>query len=451
MAELPRKAARRTARLAALPLGYAGRKTVGFGKRLGGAPAEAVMTELQQRTAEQLFRTLGELKGGAMKFGQQLSIFEAALPEDVAGPYREQLTRLQDSAPPMPTSTVREILARDLGPDWQDQLVWLDGGPTAAASIGQVHKGRWHDGREVAVKVQYPGAGEALMSDVRQLSRLARTIGPVFPGLDIKPLVEEVRARAADELDYTLEAEAQAVFAKAFDGDPEIVVPGVVAVGPTVLVTEWLDSEYSLARVIKDGTPEERNHYGELLVRFMFAGPSRTGMLHADPHPGNFRVIPNEDGSPGRLGVLDYGAVARLPEGNLPRAMGSLIRLCALGDAEQLMAGLRREGFIKDKIDLDPELLVEYLAPFAEPTLVERFQFSREWMREQFQRINNPRAPAYTIAIKINLPPSYMLIHRTWIGGIGVLSQLEAEAPFNAILTEYLPGFADEDAGTVTG
>ena len=444
MADLPRKAAARTARLAALPLGYAGRKTVGFGKRLGGAPAEAVMTELQQRTAEQLFRTLGELKGGAMKFGQALSIFEAALPEDVAAPYRDQLTKLQDSAPPMPTSTVREILARDLGPDWQEQLVWLDGGPTAAASIGQVHKGKWHDGRDVAVKVQYPGAGEALLSDIKQLSRLARTIGPVFPGIDIKPLVEEVRDRAADELDYQLEAEAQRAFSEAFADDPDILIPGVVAVGPTVIVTEWLDSEASLAKIIRDGTVEERNHYGELLVRFMFAGPSRTGMLHADPHPGNFRIIPNEDGTPGRLGVLDYGAVARLEEGNLPRAMGTLIRLCALGDGEQLLAGLRREGFIKDKINLDPELLMEYLAPFVEPTKVERFQFSRTWMREQFARINNPREPTYTIAIKLNLPPSYMLIHRTWIGGIGVLSQLEAEAPFNDILTEYLPGFADE-------
>ncbi|MFL6160555.1 MAG: AarF/ABC1/UbiB kinase family protein, partial [Marmoricola sp.] len=117
MTELPRKAAARTARLAALPLGYAGRSAIGFGKRLGGKPAEAVMTELQQRTAEQLFRTLGELKGGAMKFGQAMSIFEAALPDEVAAPYREQLTRLQDSAPPMPTITVRQILAAELGAD----------------------------------------------------------------------------------------------------------------------------------------------------------------------------------------------------------------------------------------------------------------------------------------------------------------------------------------------
>ena len=112
MPELPRKAALRTARLAGLPLGFAGRSAVGFGKRLGGAPAEAVMSDIQQRTAEQLFRTLGELKGGAMKFGQALSVFEAALPEDLAAPYRDQLTKLQDSAPPMPTQTVRDALAR---------------------------------------------------------------------------------------------------------------------------------------------------------------------------------------------------------------------------------------------------------------------------------------------------------------------------------------------------
>lgn len=450
MADLPRKAAARTARLAALPLGYAGRKTVGLGRRIGGAPADAVMTDIQQRTAEQLFKTLGELKGGAMKFGQALSVFEAALPEEVAGPYREQLTKLQDSAPPMPTQTVREILARDLGEDWKDRLVWLDGGPTAAASIGQVHRGRWRDEvggpeRDVAVKVQYPGAGDALRSDLRQLARLARTVGPLFPGIDVKPLIEEMQARAVEELDYELEAEAQRAFAEAFADDPDIVVPGVVAVGATVIVTEWMDSESSLATIIREGTVEQRDHYGELLVRFIVSGPVRTGMLHADPHPGNFRIIPAADGGLGRLGVLDYGAVARLPEGTMPSAMGSLIRLCAAGGGEQLLAGLRREGFVKDKIKLDPEPLMDYLAPLVEPTKVERFRFTREWMRTQFQRVNNPREPAYTVAIKLNLPPSYLLIHRTFIGSIGVMSQLEAEAPFRAILTEFLPGFAEPD------
>lgn len=428
--------------MATLPLGYAGRQAVGLGKRLGGAPAEAVVNEVQQRTAEQLFRTLGELKGGAMKFGQALSVLEAALPDELAAPYRAHLTALQDSAPPMPTRSVREELARAFGPYWKERLTWLDGGPTAAASIGQVHRGRWYDGREVAVKVQYPGAGEALLSDLRQLARVARGVAPVFPGIDIKPLIAEVQDRAADELDYRLEAEAQRAFAEGFADHPDIVVPDVVDVADTVLVTEWLESPASLASVIVSGTQAERDHYGELLARFLFAGPGRTGMLHADPHPGNFRILPGPDGGPGRLGVLDFGAVARLPEHSLPEAMGRLIRVATESTPTELVEGLREEGFIKPNVRVDPQQVLDYLAPFVEPTQAERFRFTREWMQAQFERINDPRNPAFTMATKLNLPTSYLLIHRTWLGGLGVLSQLGTEAPFREILAEHLPGFA---------
>ncbi|PKH37392.1 ABC1 family protein [Nocardioides alpinus] len=448
MTELPRKAAARTARLAALPLGYAGRQAMGLGKRLGGKPAESVLSDVQQRTAEQLFRTLGELKGGAMKFGQALSVLESALPEELAAPYREHLTALQDSAPPMPTSTVRQQLTAHLGADWRQRLVWLDGAPTAAASIGQVHRGRWRDEdgteHDVAVKVQYPGAGEALMGDLKQIARVARGVAPVFPGIDIKPLVAELQARAADELDYTLEGEAQAAYAEAFADHSDIVIPDVVAVGGEVIVTEWLDSAHSLAHIIREGTQEERDHYGELFVRFLFEGPRRTGMLHADPHPGNFRILPAPDGGLGRLGVLDFGAVARLQGGAFPENMGRLMRIALDEDPESLVAVLRQEGFIKDRIEVDPAMVLAYLAPFVEPAAEDRFTFSREWMREQFERINDPRAETFTLATRLNLPTSYLLIHRTWLGGIGLLSQLGATAPFRAILEESLPGFARE-------
>ncbi|KQT91570.1 ABC transporter ATP-binding protein [Marmoricola sp. Leaf446] len=442
MSEIPRRAVRRTARLAALPLGYAGRTALGFGRRMGGASAETVLSEVQQRTAEQLFRTLGELKGGAMKFGQALSVFEAALPDELAGPYREQLTKLQDSAPPMPTVTVREILTRELGPDWKQRLVELDPMPAAAASIGQVHRGRWSDGREVAVKVQYPGSAEALTSDLRQLSRVARGLGPLVPGLDVKALITEVQARAVEELDYQLEAEAQRGFAAAFADDEAFVVPDVVADAGTVLVTEWMDSQGSLARVIREGTQEERDHLGLLFLRFMFEAPGRTGMLHADPHPGNFRQVPDAAGGPDRLGVLDYGAVARLPERELPASMGALIRIALMEDYDQLVEALRSEGFVRDRIRLDPEALKAYLGPFLEPASVETFHFSRAWMQEQFQRVQDPRSDAYSTMLRLNLPPSYMLIHRAFAGGIGVLSQLEARVPFRRVLEETVPGFA---------
>jgi predicted unusual protein kinase regulating ubiquinone biosynthesis (AarF/ABC1/UbiB family) len=443
MTELPRKAVARTARLAALPLGYAGRTAMGMGRRIGGAPAEAVLTEVQQRTAEQLFRTLGELKGGAMKMGQALSILESALPEEVAAPYRDQLTRLQDSAPPMSAATVRSVLSAELGRHWRDDLVEFDEDPAAAASIGQVHRGRWKDGREVAVKLQYPGAGEALMSDLRQLARVARTFGSLVPGVDVKPLIAEMQERVAEELDYTLEAEAQAQFAAEFEGDPDVLVPHVVAHTSKVLVSEWVESRASLARLIAEGTQEQRDHYGERYIRFLFAGPARVGLLHADPHPGNFRVLPTDDGSLGGLGVVDFGAVARLPERSLPHSIGALLRIASYDDYDDVLTGLRDEGFVKPNIRVDPAELRAYLGPFVEPAKTETFRFSREWMRAQFQRIQDPKQPGSTLVLKLNLPPSYLLIHRVWVGSIGVLSQLEAELPFRAILEESLPGFAE--------
>jgi predicted unusual protein kinase regulating ubiquinone biosynthesis (AarF/ABC1/UbiB family) len=443
MTELPRKAVARTARLAALPLGFAGRTAVGMGRRLGGAPADAVMSDVQQRTAEQLFRTLGDLKGGAMKMGQALSILESALPEELAAPYRRQLTRLQDSAPPMSATTVHHVLATELGTSWRKKLVELDDNPAAAASIGQVHKARWADGREVAVKVQYPGAGDALLSDLKQISRLARTFGSMVPGIDIKPLVAELQARVSEELDYRLEAQAQHGFAEAFRDDPDFLVPDVLANTDKVLVSEWVDSPASLARLIAEGTQEERNHYGELYARFLFAGPARAGMLHADPHPGNFRVLPTEDGELGGIGVVDYGAVARLPEKHLPRTIGSLIRIAMYDGYSDVLDGLRAEGFVKPNITIDPDELRDYLSPFIEPATAETFTFSRAWMRGQFQRLQDPRQPGSLLALRLNLPPSYLLIHRVWIGSIGVLCQLEAELPFRAMLEEALPGFAE--------
>jgi predicted unusual protein kinase regulating ubiquinone biosynthesis (AarF/ABC1/UbiB family) len=443
MSELPRKAVARTARLAALPLSFAGRTAMGMGRRMGGESAESVMTDVQQRTAEQLFRTLGDLKGGAMKMGQALSILESALPEELAAPYRQQLTKLQDSAPPMSATTVHHVLATELGTGWRKKLVELDDDPAAAASIGQVHRARWFDGREVAVKVQYPGAGDALLGDLRQLSRVARTFGSMVPGIDIKPLIAELQARVAEELDYRLEAEAQHAFATEFLGDPDFFVPDVVAHSDKVLVTEWIESKASLARLIAEGTQEERNHYGNLYVRFLFEGPARVGMLHADPHPGNFRVLPTEDGSLGGIGVVDFGAVARLPEHSLPRSIGSLIRIAMYDDYQDVLDGLRAEGFVKPNITIDPAELREYLNPFIEPAKAETFTFSRAWMREQFQRIQDPRQPGSTLALRLNLPPSYLLIHRVWVGSIGVLCQLEAELPFRAMLEQALPGFAD--------
>ncbi|MEU9673240.1 AarF/ABC1/UbiB kinase family protein [Streptomyces parvus] len=455
MSDLPRKAVTRTAKLAALPLGFASRATWGLGKRIGGKSAELVAREVQQRTADQLFKTLGELKGGAMKLGQALSVFESALPEEIAGPYRAALTKLQEAAPPLPAHTVHSVLEERIGEDWREYFLEFEDAPAAAASIGQVHRAVWHDGREVAVKVQYPGAGEALLSDLAQLSRFARLLGPLVPGMDIKPLIKELRDRVSEELDYELEAQAQREHADEFADDPDVVIPQVVHQADQVLVTEWIDG-IPLSEVIVEGTAEQRDRAGQLLARFLFSGPARTGLLHADPHPGNFRLLapvqdaehPEEDGGPvgsWRLGVLDFGTVDRLP-GGLPRPVGDSLRMALEGDAAGVYGLLREENFVKESIDLDPDEVLDYLLPIIEPTQVEEFTFTRGWIRDQAARIADPRSPAHQLGRQLNLPPSYVLIHRVTLSTIGVLCQLGATVRMRDELDTWLPGFLVETA-----
>ena len=433
MTDLPRKAVVRSAKLASVPLGFAGRTALGLGKRLGGRPAEIVAAELQARTAQQLFQVLGELKGGAMKFGQALSIFEAALPEDLAVHYRAMLTKLQDSAPPMPTTSVHGVLRADLGTRWRSKFTSFDDPPVASASIGQVHRAVWKDGRDVAVKIQYPGAGAALMSDIRQISRVAKVAAGWVPGIELGPILDELRDRMAEELDYRLEAESQATFAAAFEGDPDFAVPHVVEGREHVIVSEWLEG-LPLSRIIAEGTQEQRDTASQLYLRFLLAGPARAGLLHADPHPGNFRLLPD-----GRLGVIDFGAVNRLPDG-MPPEIVPLLTTGLEGSAEDVLAGLREIGFVKQRIDLDPQRLLDYLEPFMAPFRTDTFTFSRDWLRGVFAHINDPRQPNYAVAYKLNLPPEYLLIHRVWGGGIGVLSQLGGTVHGRAIVNELLPG-----------
>ncbi|MEU5961780.1 AarF/ABC1/UbiB kinase family protein [Micromonospora parva] len=445
MTDIPRRAVSRTAKLAALPLGFAGRTVLGMGKRVTGLASDVISAEIQQRTAEQLFSVLGQLKGGAMKFGQALSVFEAALPEEIAAPYRQALTKLQEAAPPLPAASVHKVLAEQLGPDWRDLFVEFNDVPAAAASIGQVHRARWREpgfdaagaphSRDVAVKIQYPGAGDALLADLKQLSRLGGMFRAIQPGLDVKPLLAELRERITEELDYELEAESQRAFAAAYADDPEIYIPEVVNASPRVLVTEWVTGT-PLADIIREGTEEDRNEAGRLMATLHLSAPQRAGLLHADPHPGNFRLLPD-----GRLGVIDFGAVARMPEGT-PEPIGRIAAMALRGNADEVVAGLRSEGFIGSADEIDAEGVLDFIRPMLEPIAADGFRFTRAWLRAEAGRLASPRSPTYQLSRQLNLPPSYLLIHRVTLGSIGVLCQLEAKAPYRSILERWLPGFA---------
>jgi predicted unusual protein kinase regulating ubiquinone biosynthesis (AarF/ABC1/UbiB family) len=441
--DIPRRTAARTAKLASLPLGVAGRAAAGWGRRMVGGDGEEISAQMMAKSAEQLFAVLGELKGGAMKFGQALSVFEAAIPDEYAAPFRESLVKLQSAAPPMPAADVHRMLAEQFGRRWHERFRSFDDTPAAAASIGQVHRAVWRDGRDVAVKVQYPGAEEALRSDLRQLSRMSRLMQPLVPGLEIKPLIAELRERMEEELDYRDEADNQRTFAAGYEGDDKIKVPRVVASAPRAMISEWVDGR-RLSDIIRAGTQAERDAAAALLAEFHYSAPARVGLLHSDPHPGNFQVLDD-----GRLMVLDYGAVARLPDG-LPRPLSVMVRFALENEPAALLQLLRDNGFVREGSTLAAEEAVEYLAPFTEPLRTESFRFNRRWLQRQAERVGDLRRPEFHTGRELNLPPQYLLVHRVTMGTLGVLCQLDADVPLRGIVQHWQPWIfdaEDESAG----
>ena len=430
--ELPQGTSKRSAKMASIPLSLAGRGAIGFGRQLIGQSPDFAFADLQEKTAEQIFKVLGELKGGAMKFGQALSVFEAALPEDIAKPYRETLVKLQEAAPPLPARVVHKVLAKELGEHWRDNFAEFNDTPAASASIGQVHKGIWKDGRAVAVKIQYPGAKEALISDLNQIQRFAKIFQLLLPGVEMKPLLEELKARIIEEVDYRYEASAQSACFEAYKGDSDIAIPEVIMATDRVLVSQWLEGT-PLSKVIVDGTQEERNNAGIRLARFHFTAPMRAGLLHADPHPGNFRVLKD-----GRLGVLDFGACNRLPNG-FPEPFKRLLRNALEGDAIALYNGFKEDGFILADVEVSPELVLDYLLPLVEPLRTDYFAYSRDWLRTQSVRVGDPRNPTAKIGFQLNLPPEYVLIHRVTLGTTGIFCQLRAEGNFRDEALSWFP------------
>ena len=315
-----------------------------------------------------------------MKLGQTLSVFEAAVPEEIAAPYREALVKLQEEAPPMPVRTVQPSCPSTR--KWRERFRDFDDAPAAAASIGQVHRATWRDGRDVAVKIQYPGAATALMADLNQLARFARLFAALFPGLDVKPLIAELKARVVEELDYGLEADAQRTFAAAYADDPEIVVPRVVASAPKVIVSGWLEAP--LSRIIADGTQEQRDRAGHLLAVLHFSGPQRAGLLHADPIPATSGCSPT-GGSGSSTSVPRPGCRTAIPSpsagccaGRWPARPTRSSPTCARRASSGRTSRWTRRG-------------AGLFRPLLEPVVDRHFHFTRAWMQEQAARIADPR------------------------------------------------------------
>lgn len=436
--DIKRGSARRNAKLASIPVGMAGRAALGAAKRLTGKSRDDVNAELMDKAANQLFSVLGELKGGAMKVGQALSVLEAAIPEQFGEPYREALTKLQKDAPPLPAAKVHRVLDAQLGTKWRDRFSSFDDEPIASASIGQVHKGVWSDGREVAVKIQYPGADEALRADLKTMRRLTSVLKQLAPGADVKGVVDELVERTEMELDYRLEANNQRAFAKAYDGHPRFVIPHVVGSSPKVVVSEWIDGK-PMSEIIRNGSQQERDICGTRLFELTFDAPGRVGMMHGDAHPGNFML--REDR---KMVVIDFGAVAPLPEG-LPVEMGMMIRLAQEKNYDLLLPTMEKVGFVQHGEHLAVEDIDEMLAQYVEPVGVPVFHYTRKWL-QRHAAANMERTPQnLRMARQMDLPAGLAIPLRVIASTVAISCQLDCHVPVRAMAEELIPGYAQPE------
>jgi predicted unusual protein kinase regulating ubiquinone biosynthesis (AarF/ABC1/UbiB family) len=442
VADIKRGSAARNAKLASIPVGFAGRAALGFGKRLTGKSKDEVTAELMEKAANQLFTVLGELKGGAMKVGQALSVMEAAIPDEFGEPYREALTKLQKDAPPLPAAKVHRVLDAQLGTKWRQRFADFDDTPVASASIGQVHKALWSDGREVAVKIQYPGADQALRADLKTMQRMVGVVKQLAPGADVQGVVDELISRTEMELDYRLEADNQRAFAKAYQNHPHFVVPHIVASAPKVVIQEWI-AGVPMSEIIRNGTAEHRDLIGTRLTELTFDAPRRLEMMHGDAHPGNFMLLAD-----GRMGVIDFGAVAPLP-GGFPIELGMTIRLAREKQYDLLLPTMEKAGFIQKGEQVSVRDIDEMLRQYVEPIEVEVFHYTRKWLQRMTTRGIDRSVSQIKTARQLDLPAKLAIPMRV-IASVGaILCQLDAHVPIKALSEELIPGFAEPDTAVV--
>ncbi|WP_024805184.1 AarF/ABC1/UbiB kinase family protein [Nocardia sp. BMG51109] len=434
----PVRKAVRNAKLVSLPVAYAGRHAVGVGRRALGRPADEVSLDIRVRTAQHIFEVLGELKGCAAKLGQLLSIYELALPPELAEPYRTALAQLQDSTPTMLPQTVEQAMAAALGDGWRASFREFDTHRPTAASIGQVHRAVWCDGRPAAVKVMFPGARESVLSDLEQLRRISVLATVFVPGADVKSVTEAICACVADELDYAAEADNQRVFAEAYAGDPDFLVPRVIAQHGDVVVGEWLDGT-PVSRIIAGGTTEQRNRAGLLIVRFLLSSWRRTGLLYADPHPGNFRMMPD-----GRLGIVDFGACTPWPNDGFDQLVQDVTGAVINGGTDELEAAFRRHGFVQPHRGFDVAAAHRALSAAFEPMVRPTFRLTTDWLRTQVRRALNPQLS--NVNRELTIPPEFTPFGRATLTALGAVCQLGTDGSLRDEFVEGSPPIAAEIA-----
>lgn len=393
----------------------------------------------RKAAADLVAREMGQMKGALMKLGQMMSFVSDDIPEE----YRNALASLQHSAPAMPFPLLRDVAERELGKPLERAFAKFDETPLASASIGQVHRATLPDGTDVVVKIQYPGVADAIRADLANVGLLYQMMGMFYPALDPKPVVDELRQRITEELDYELEAKSQRTFAELYRDHPFITIPRVIDSHSTklVLTSSRIDGR-RFADVLAD-PPEQRARYAEILYRFVFGSIIHHGVFNGDPHPGNYLF--DRDG---KIAFLDYGCVKWFPKDMLQEWMG-LVRAHLATDRAQFRGRAVKLGFLPDDSPVTADTLYEYFAYFYEPfEQPGEFAFSREYNAKSFKMVFAPDGKFAGLSKKLNMPRDFVFVNRIQWGVWSILAQLGARGNWHSIHREYLYG---EPASTALG
>jgi predicted unusual protein kinase regulating ubiquinone biosynthesis (AarF/ABC1/UbiB family) len=435
--KIPTSRVRRTATVGKLAASEAVKQ---FGTRAanvtrGEEASEEAMARRQLETAKQIVAVLGTMKGAAMKLGQVLSFLDVGLvAEEHRDEFQRELAKLRDAAPTVSFKQMSRVIEEDLEAPIKEIFSSFDEEPIAAASIGQVYRATLaEDGREVAVKVQYPGVAGAVRADMQNLGMIMSLLKRMTPGLNVKAITAEVRERIEEELDYELEAGNQRSLARIFAGHPFIVVPEVIGSlsRERVLVSEFVSGVGF--EELKQRSQAERDRIGEIIFRFFLGCLYRHRQFSGDPHPGNFLLL--EDG---RVAFLDFGLFKRMDAEAVELELACQ-RAVVEGDTATLHRLLSESGFLPEPERVDPQNLLAFIRDAIWwYTTDETVQLTPEIATQVLIESSDPRSSHFREMRHQDMRPEHLFGRRMEMLTLAVLSQLRAKANWHRVAREWM-------------